>query len=101
MTHPIPSPDFKGNQVMWHQPKREDILVDKKFAIMSQETFDSLMEYSQTNPTGIYDGKMWKSKSRFGHFFLKWYAPTDYLNSTHVCAHMIRIMDWKNLMGVE
>lgn len=101
MTHPIPPPDFMQNQIMWCQPKREDILVDNQFAIMSQETFDQLMEYSTTNPIGIYDGKMWKSTGKFKNSFLKWYAPTDYLNSTHICARMIRIMDWKNLMGVE
>lgn len=99
MEHPIPPADFMGNQVMWCQPKREDILVDEEFAVMSQETFEALMEYSRSIPTGAYDGKMWKRLQQH-RTLLCWFAPTDYLDRKHVCFRIIRIMDWKNLMGI-
>ena len=33
---------------------------------ISRRTFDSLHEYSCTNPTGVYPGKVWKRDLRFG-----------------------------------
>ncbi len=44
----------------WDQPKTSEILIDDTHAIMTRRTFDSLKEYSCTNPTGVYPGKMWK-----------------------------------------
>lgn len=44
----------------WDQPSTNEILLDDKFAVMTQTTFDALHEYSGTNPTGAYEGKMWK-----------------------------------------
>lgn len=52
MTHPL------GRS--WDQPSREEILLDETHALMSRATFDQLAEYSGTNPTGAYEGKMWK-----------------------------------------
>jgi hypothetical protein len=44
----------------WDQPARSEILVDEKHAVMTEETFRLLHEYSATNPTGVYPGKMWR-----------------------------------------
>jgi hypothetical protein len=57
--HPIPEmTDPLGTS--WHQPSREAITVDDVTATMSQATFDALAEYSASQPSGVYPGKMWK-----------------------------------------
>lgn len=56
----------------WYQPSTDDILLDDKHAVMAQHTFDQLSEYSTTVPSGVYNGKMWKSCWR-GHWLLRWY----------------------------
>ena len=59
VNHPIPEmTDPLGTS--WHQPLREDITVDAVSATMSQATFDALVEYSMSLPSGVYPGKMWK-----------------------------------------
>ncbi len=59
VNHPIPEmTDPLGTS--WHQPSREDITVDAVSATMSQATFDALAEYSASQPSGVYPGKMWK-----------------------------------------
>lgn len=44
----------------WHQPDRSKIVIDRTHALMSRRTFDALHEYSCSNPSGVYEGKMWK-----------------------------------------
>lgn len=44
----------------WQQPERSDIQIDDKHAVMARSTFNKLREYSGSNPTGVYEGKMWK-----------------------------------------
>jgi hypothetical protein len=44
----------------WEQPLAAEILVDDVHALMTRATFDKLAEYSASNPTGAYEGKMWK-----------------------------------------
>lgn len=44
----------------WKQPSRSEIQIDATHALMTRATFDKLAEYSATNPTGAYEGKMWK-----------------------------------------
>ena len=45
----------------WEQPNREDIAVDHSHAVMSMETFKKLKDYSRSQPTGTYPGKMWRA----------------------------------------
>lgn len=45
----------------WEQPDRREILIDDTHAVMTQRTFDKLAAYSASVPTGVYEGKMWKS----------------------------------------
>jgi hypothetical protein len=44
----------------WEQPDRREILVDSTHALMSKDAFRRLLEYSASNPSGVYVGKMWK-----------------------------------------
>lgn len=44
----------------WKQPPTGSIGVTDTQAHMSRATFDQLAEYSASNPTGVYDGKMWR-----------------------------------------
>lgn len=52
MTHELSS--------AWDQPDRSKIQIDDQYALMSRRTFDALKEYSASNPSGVYEGKMWK-----------------------------------------
>lgn len=56
----------------WEQPAPKNIVVDDKFAAMSKKDFDRLPDYTCSEPTGKYNGKMWK-----GEFIVskekKWY----------------------------
>jgi len=46
----------------WDQPDRSLIEVDDTHALMSLRTFRELKEYSASNPSGVYPGKMWKQR---------------------------------------
>jgi hypothetical protein len=52
MTHPL------GRY--WQQPSRDSIEIDATHALMSEQTFKALAEYSSTFPSGVYEGKMWR-----------------------------------------
>ncbi len=55
----------------WNQPDRREILIDDTHAIMTRRTFDALKTYSASNPSGVYEGKMWKRHNgAFDHEFL-------------------------------
>ena len=56
----------------WNQPHRRFIEMDDKSALMSEQTFRGLKEYSHSRPSGIYVGKMWKAQVR-DKWFLRWY----------------------------
>ena len=44
----------------WKQPDRKLIHIDEKHALMPKQVFDGLLEYSASQPSGVYEGKMWK-----------------------------------------
>lgn len=59
MTCPIPEmTDPLGRH--WLQPKREELVIDETHALMSMSAFARLSDYSRTNPSGVYPGKMWR-----------------------------------------
>lgn len=60
----------------WTQPSVYDIVVDDDCVLMSQSDFDKLSDYSRSQPSGVYDGKMWKSKYN-NIWYLKWYGPHE------------------------
>ena len=43
----------------WHQPDAGEIMIDATHAMMPAETLKALPEYSSSNPSGVYSGKMW------------------------------------------
>ncbi len=60
----------------WDQPARESVLIDEKHALMTREVFNQLHEYSTSNPSGVYEGKMWKG-NRDEFWVLRWYSNYD------------------------
>ncbi len=42
------------------QPHPAHVLTNATHAVLRQADFDGLSDYSATNPTGVYPGKMWK-----------------------------------------
>lgn len=61
----------------WQQPEIDDIEVDDTHALMSKSSFDKLLEYSTTIPSGVYIGKMWKGQYRQGPWYLAWFSKCD------------------------
>lgn len=45
----------------WEQPSKEEFTIDQlsEYAIMSEEVFKKFKNYSHSQPTGAYEGKMW------------------------------------------
>ncbi|EIU7557592.1 hypothetical protein LHV18_12470 [Providencia rettgeri] len=58
----------------WAQPNHENILIDDTHVIMSSKDFNSLAEYSNSIPSGVYAGKMWKAVAQDGRAFLRWFG---------------------------
>ncbi|EJD6498530.1 hypothetical protein M0L11_RS05535 [Providencia rettgeri] len=58
----------------WAQPHHENILIDDTHVIMSSKDFNSLAEYSNSIPSGVYAGKMWKAVAQDGRAFLRWFG---------------------------
>jgi hypothetical protein len=52
ITHPLGS--------AWRQPNHKNILIDDIHALMTQDDFNLLYNYQCSNPTGVYEGKMWR-----------------------------------------
>lgn len=62
----------------WQQPHRRFIELDATHALMSEQTFKGLPEYSMSDPSGVYEGRMWKSYSQFtGEWYLRWYQVVE------------------------
>ena len=85
--HPIP-PITDPMDRSWDQPPRERITVDDKHALMSLADFKALPEYSSSQPSGVYDGKMWRRHNgacdwnfiaRGGkpEWWLCWFGPSE------------------------
>lgn len=59
----------------WDQPNPSEIIIDNvnSVAIMSTKTFNALSNYSTSNPSGAYEGKMWRARWG-GKDYLRWYG---------------------------
>lgn len=78
----------------WRQPHRKYIEIDDTHALMSEQTFLGLPEYSLSSPSGVYEGKMWRSYDMLlGVWKLKWYQQVEQ-PSYHkgCCIHSRRIL---------
>lgn len=62
----------------WAQPHRNAVRLSNKFAYLSQYSFGILHNYSRSQPSGVYEGKMWKAKYD-GEWYLCWFVnvPVD------------------------
>lgn len=61
----------------WNQPDRKLIEVDETHALMDMNAFSLLSDYSWGFPSGVYEGKMWKSMDSSGKWWLRWYGPSE------------------------
>jgi hypothetical protein len=58
----------------WEQPNRSEIRVDECFAYMNYKTFKALANYSNSRPTGAYEGKMWRAHYLNDGWCLCWFG---------------------------
>ena len=75
----------------WQQPHRRFIELDDTHALMSEQTFKGLKEYSTSIPTGRYEGKMWKGFIK-GEWYLVWLAPDTNHNLLRIEKRTILIV---------
>lgn len=57
----------------WRQPDPARILLDDEHAVMDEQTFTALNEYSTTLPSGVYPGKMWRANIG-NSWMLRWFG---------------------------
>lgn len=74
----------------WRQPVIKDIEIDDTHALMNKKTFDELLEYSCSQPTAVYEGKMWKSKTIDG-WVLRWFG-IDHKDREGYCSNNSRLI---------
>lgn len=60
----------------WEQPSVESIKFSIGCAWVSKKDFNKLLQYDSSNPSGVYEGKMWKRKQG-NKFYLMWYGVSD------------------------
>lgn len=90
--HPIPPmTDPLGKH--WRQPNRLDIEITATHALMSKAAFDQIADYTNSQPTGVYPGKMWKKGNRNndqerGRWWLHWW--TAHPTNEKLCCHNVR-----------
>jgi hypothetical protein len=67
----------------WGQPSLDRITLNETHAFMDAEAFDELRDYSCSQPTGVYPGKMWKHSNAYYRktekgeplrWWLRWYG---------------------------
>lgn len=64
----------------WDQPDTSLIQIDDEFARMNAHVFRELPEYSTSQPSGVYPGKMWKRHDgAFDHEFIARGGKPDWL----------------------
>lgn len=59
----------------WDQPNQRRVICDNTIAQITWYDFDKLKEYSTSQPSGVYIGKMWKGRYDTGKWYLCWYGP--------------------------
>jgi len=59
----------------WEQPNLDGILISDNFALFkNQSDIKKLSEYSTSNPSGVYEGKMWLAIDTSKVLLLSWYG---------------------------
>ena len=78
----------------WTQPSRQDVLIDEKHAVMSRNSLSMLLDYSHSVPSGVYDGKMWKTLHN-GAWYLRWFSPSKDPTRCAINARLILVLEDK------
>ena len=74
----------------WEQPNRKNIIIDDKHALMTKEDFEKIPDYSFSQPTGVYAGKMWKGSDDKKTWYLKWWSAPDKSDKSGMCDGNVR-----------
>lgn len=62
----------------WSQPQDiREAPMDDETVLLTLWQFESLEEYSNSIPSGVYFGKCWKGQYGDGGWYLRWYGPCD------------------------
>jgi hypothetical protein len=65
----------------WEQPDREELIFCGDFVYMTRRAYKQLPEYNNSVPSGVYEGKMWKSHVRYSDVgrvcWLRWFGVSD------------------------
>lgn len=69
MTHPY------GKH--WEQPELSEVVICDNYATMNGAAFKKLHNYSRSIPSGVYEGKMWKTTDDRVTWHLHWWSESD------------------------
>lgn len=86
----------------WEQPALHEFRMDADAAYMSLTTLERLLEYSCSQPSGVYPGKMWRidrwaySRAKYpdpkDRHVLAWYGNSDSEPDKYCSNHYRRIV---------
>ena len=76
----------------WTQPARHEVLIDDNHAVMSKRSLSTLMNYSASVTSGVYDGKMWKTLHN-GAWYLRWFSPSENTGHCKINARLILVLE--------
>lgn len=85
MTHPY------GKH--WQQPELSEVVICDKYATMNQAAFKKLLDYSRSRPSGVYEGKMWKTSDDKITWHLHWWSESDNPDKCKGNVREIKIKD--------
>lgn len=69
MTHPYGK--------AWEQPELSEVVICDNYATMNESAFKKLSDYSKSRPSGVYEGKMWKTTDDKITWHLHWWSESD------------------------
>lgn len=71
-------PPVEEKYYHWDNPRREDILaIDKDYVIMTRGAFAKLPDYTASEPTLKYNGKMWRMNTKKDGWLFCWCNNSD------------------------
>lgn len=56
----------------WEQPDVDQVTIDSGHAMMTTTTMNQIADYTGSEPSGMYVGKMWR-RLELGRWFLYWF----------------------------
>ena len=85
MTHPYGK--------YWEQAELNEVTVCDKYATMNKRAFDKLKNYSRSVPSGVYEGKMWKTSDDGKVWHLHWWGFSEDPDKCSGNVREIKIVD--------